>query len=386
MAASEREHDARAEVRRKSAEELEHLLERSLEPWATREREAELAGQTRLPAETVAEIRRSGLLAAPVPKALGGAEADLRTVALWLRRLARVAPSTAICLAMPLANAANTRIPEHAVPGAERAVLERSKRWVAERARAGEILAVANSEPGAGGDLASTRTRAQQDDQGVVRLTGKKSFATLGPDADYFLCSARTDQGALDAFFVARTAPGLVLSEDWDALGMRSTASVGLSLECTPAERVFMYPGAIAAVSARHWSTVLLGAVFVGVGEGALEAATPAARRSSWARASLAERALTLDAAAGFIEAVASEDGIPCPSGHAERCGRAKTFAAQVALETATRALVVAGGRAYVPQHRVARMLLHAAAGPLLRPPTPLAMDALMTRLFDAES
>jgi alkylation response protein AidB-like acyl-CoA dehydrogenase len=75
-----------------------------------------------------------------------------------------------------------------------------------------------------------------------VRLSGRKSFATLGPDADYFLCSARRDDDQLDAFFVARTAAGVNLTDDWDPLGMRATASVGVVLEDAVAESVFVYP------------------------------------------------------------------------------------------------------------------------------------------------
>jgi hypothetical protein len=44
----------------------------------------------------------------------------------------------------------------------------------------------------------------------------------------------------------------------------------------------------------------------------------------------------------------------------------------------------VCGGRAYTPQHPVARFLLAAAAGPLLRPPLPQAMDAIADQLWAA--
>jgi len=135
---------------------------------------------------------------------------------------------------MPLGNAANTLVPDHAVPSELLAQLTRGRAWIAERAAEGAILAVANSEPGAGGDLNATKTRARVDAAGQVRLTGRKSFATLGPDADYFLCSARREDGQLDAFFVARDGEGVGLLEDWDPLGMRATASVGVILAPSP--------------------------------------------------------------------------------------------------------------------------------------------------------
>lgn len=373
-----------ADVRTFDVDPFAALLERHLSAWATRELRAEEHGVSRLPAATLTELRNSRLLAAPIPVALGGAGASLSVTARAVRRVAEVAPSTALCLAMPLGNAANTRIPDEAVPTSLRRALGAGRAWIAARVLEGAVLAVANSEPGAGGELDKTRTRAVRGGDGAVRLTGVKSFATLGPDADYFLCAARTDGGELDAFFVARDADGVRLHDDWDALGLRATASVGLTLERAEASATFVYPGAICGVNARHWSTVLLAAVFAGIGEGALAGATECApSSSSWARATIADCTLALDAAVGFIDAVAYEDRIPAAAGYGERCRRAKSFAARTALEVAARCAMVGGGRAYRPQHAVARALCAAAAGPSLRPLLPQAMDQIAALAFD---
>lgn len=366
-----------------ASDPFEALLEQHLDAWAASERAVCASGGTRLPEATVLTLRSSRVLAAPVPRSLGGQGADLFSTARAIRRVARTAPSTALCMSMPLGNAANARLPDDAVPLVLRGALGRGRAFIADKANAGEILAVANSEPGAGGDMANTRTRAVRDG-GRVRLTGQKSFATLGPDADYFLCSARTEDGTLDAFFVARDAVGVSLADDWDPLGMRATASVGLTLDGALAAATFVYPGAIAGVNARHWSTLLMASVFVGIGDGALAAAVECAPRSSdWARSTLAECALSLDAASGFIDAVAREESTPCSPGYSERCRRAKTFAARTAVEVSARCMMIAGGRAYRAEHRLARALLDAAAGPLLRPPLPQAMDALAAQLLD---
>lgn len=367
-----------------SSDPFEELLDRHLPQWAESERDVCKRGESRLPADTVLSLRSSRVLAAPIPRSLGGRGADLFCTARAIRRVAQRAPSTALCMSMPLGNAANARLTDEAVPPHLRGALGRGRTFIAERALAGEILAVANSEPGAGGDMANTKTRAVRDAEGCIRLTGQKSFATLGPDADYFLCSARTEDGTLDAFFVPRVAEGVTLSDDWDALGMRATASVGLTLESALAAATFVYPGAIVSVNARHWSTLLMAAVFVGIGEGALQAAVESAPRTSgWARSTLAECALSLDAASGFLDAVTREESTPCTSGYAERCRRVKSFAARTAVEVTSRCMMIAGGRAYRAEHAVARALLDAAAGPLLRPPLPQAMDEIAAQLLD---
>jgi alkylation response protein AidB-like acyl-CoA dehydrogenase len=294
---------------------------------------------------------------------------------------------------MPLGNAATARIPDAAVPETLRPELAAGRRWIAEQTRAGRILAVANSEPGAGGDLAQTKTVAVRGADGEYRLCGKKSFATLGPDADYFLCAARRvgegpeGQDVVDGFFVPRHASGLLLDDAWDPLGMRATASVGLTLEETPAACVLGYRGCLEGVNARHWSTVLFAAVFVGVGEGALAAATEALRsgcNSAYTRATLARCRLNLDAAAGLLEAVAAADHLPLPAAVRDRTVRAKTFAALTAVDTASQAAMLCGGRAYRADHPLARFLHDALAGPLLRPPLAKAMDTIADQLFAA--
>lgn len=362
-----------------------------LEGWAEREAQANQDGQLSLPRRTLEEIRDSGILTAPLPESLGGWNASLRQTVAAIRLVAQRAPATALALVMPLGNAATTRISEMAVTRTLRPALVRGQRWIADQVRCGQILAVANSEPGAGGELSQTKTRADQGVDGIYRLTGRKSFATFGRDADYFLCAARRfdplqGKDVVDGFFVARDAAGLTIDDRWNPVGMRPTASVGLTLADTPAEAVLGYPGCLEGVNARHWSTVLFAAVFLGVGEGALrEGVRLTAADAVWARATLADAALNLEAAAGFIDAVARDDRWPMPEDLNERARRAKTFVAKSAVEAATRAAMISGGRSYTPDHPVFRFLCDALAGPLLRPPLPKAMDSIIQQLFSTD-
>ena len=173
------------------------------------------------------------------------------------------------------------------------------------------------------------------------------------------------------------------MDDRWDAAGMRPTASVGLTLDGAPAEALLGYPGCLEGVNARHWSTVLFAAVFLGVGEGAMrQGASQVAQDAVWARAALAECALALDAAAAFVEAAAHDERWPLPAEAAERMRRAKTYVARAAVQAATQAAMVSGGRCYSPQHPVFRILCDALAGPLLRPPLPQAMDSIVRQLF----
>jgi acyl-CoA dehydrogenase len=324
-----------------------------------------------------------------VPRELGGWGSSLAECAEAIRQVAQQAPATALALVMPFGNAATTRIPEESVLSGSRASLQQGKAWIAEQARLGRILAVANSEPGAGGDLANTKTTAERGLDGTYRLSGRKSFATFGRDADYFLCAARRSdsqhggRAVIDGFFIARDAAGLEIDDRWNPVGMRPTASVGLTLEQTPAEAILGYPGCLEGINARHWSTLLFAAVFLGVGQGALqEGIKNTAANAVWGRAELAECSLSLDAALGYLQSAAANEPWPYASDAQARTRRVKTFVARVAVETATKVAMISGGRAYTPQHPVFRYLCDALAGPLLRPPLPQAMDSIIQQLF----
>ncbi|WP_370617763.1 acyl-CoA dehydrogenase family protein [Mumia qirimensis] len=91
------------------------------------------------------------------------------------------------------------------------------------------VLALGYSEPGAGSDLASVRTRAVRDgDQWVVN--GQKIFTTMGSAADYVFLLARTDPDApkhagLTLFLVPTDSPGFSASPIFTLSGQRTNVT-----------------------------------------------------------------------------------------------------------------------------------------------------------------
>ncbi|MEB2345119.1 MAG: acyl-CoA dehydrogenase family protein [Deltaproteobacteria bacterium] len=94
---------------------------------------------------------------------------------------------------------------------------EEIKREFLPRILAGRChFAIGYSEPGAGTDLASLKTRAVRDGEEWV-IDGQKVFTSLADFADYVWLAARTDPGApkhrgISMFLVPTTAPGFKMT------------------------------------------------------------------------------------------------------------------------------------------------------------------------------
>src|SRR3979411_1023280 len=109
---------------------------------------------------------------------------------------------------------------------------------------AGEhVGALAMSEPGAGSDVVSMKTRADKRGEGYV-LNGRKMWITNGPDADVFVVYAKTDPAAaargISAFIVEGGAPAFSTAQKLDKLGMRGSGTCELLFDdCrVPAENL----------------------------------------------------------------------------------------------------------------------------------------------------
>jgi alkylation response protein AidB-like acyl-CoA dehydrogenase len=88
------------------------------------------------------------------------------------------------------------------------------------------IGANAASEPDAGSDIFSMRTRAVRDDDAYV-LTGTKTFVTNAPVADLFVAYATIDPAlgamGITGFIVERNTPGLTITRGLHKMGLRTS-------------------------------------------------------------------------------------------------------------------------------------------------------------------
>lgn len=95
------------------------------------------------------------------------------------------------------------------------------------------IMSFALTEPEAGSDAASLRTRAEPDGDFYV-ITGTKRFITNAPRADAFTLMARTGgpgAGGISAFVVPARLPGISLGQPDKKMGQRGTRTCDVILD-----------------------------------------------------------------------------------------------------------------------------------------------------------
>ena len=163
-----------------------------------------------VPAAELAEFDASGLLAITAPRAYGGADVSMVTLAEVIRTIAAVDPAIA-------------QVPQgHFLMVDVLAVwgTERQRRILFEEVVAGGRLGNALAERG-GRHAQDLRTRLQ----GGRRLDGRKYYCTGGLTARWLAVSALDDEDRVVLAFVRRDADGVTLDEDWNTMGQRATVS-----------------------------------------------------------------------------------------------------------------------------------------------------------------
>jgi alkylation response protein AidB-like acyl-CoA dehydrogenase len=106
---------------------------------------------------------------------------------------------------------------------------EQKQRFLPKILRGELHFAIGYTEPSAGTDLASLRTRAERDGDGWV-INGAKVFTSQAEYADYIWLAARTDPNApkhkgLSIFAVDTRAPGYKITPIWTMGGVRTNST-----------------------------------------------------------------------------------------------------------------------------------------------------------------
>lgn len=174
------------------------------------------------------ELRQSGYLGASIPADMGGGGLDLAAINRLQRRIAYVAPATAVAVNM-----------HHYFVGLC-ADLHRmgdpSGDWVLQRAAEGHVFAAGHGESGNDIPVLLSTTKAERVSGGWT-FTGHKIFGSLSPVWTYLGVHGldTSDPAAPKVVhgFIHRDAPGYRIEPTWDTLGMRATMSNDTILDHT---------------------------------------------------------------------------------------------------------------------------------------------------------
>ena len=327
-------------------------------------------------------LRDAGVYAAPVPEPLGGMGVEsVHDLVVAAGRLAQGDPALAIGVNMHLATVGNIARHRRRLEAAgETRHAEAVAAALASIARERTVIATAISEPRQ--DITRPSTRARRSGDGW-RLDGRKIFATGSPVATLlYVAVTYTAAGGEERYGFAHVpagAPGVVLHDDWDALGMRASGSQSVSFEGVelPASAL---RGGFPAGDARAYMEVYASAglfhaaASLGIAEAAAAGATTAARRfgvpGARGRMLLAENAVDLSAARATLSRAAQLLDGPVADAVAlfGEAQAAKAFVGQAAERVVDRALELSGGAGYLNGHPLARAYRDVKASAFMHP------------------
>jgi alkylation response protein AidB-like acyl-CoA dehydrogenase len=315
----------------------------------------------RFPRDLYGKLAELGLMGVCVPEEYGGAGADFLSYVLVLEELSRADAGVGVTVAVHTSACTLPIL----VFGTD----EQRARFVPPLARGEGLGAFALTEPEAGSDAGSLRTRADADGDGWT-ITGTKQWITNGSHASTFLLFARTDQQTegprgISAFLL--DADHVTVTREEEKLGLNSSSTVDLVVEGARVGRDRLLheenKGFRVAMSTLDGGRIGIAGQALGIAQAAYEVARAYAKeRRSFGRRiaehqaiqwKLADMSTEIDAARLLIYRAAwlKDRGEP----HTEAGAKAKLFASEMARRQTAEAIQILGGYGYTREFPVER-------------------------------
>ena len=325
----------------------------------------------RIPRAIWPRMGELGLLGVTAPETLGGAGADLFTAVVLLEELPRSLMG-GFCAAVSVQQFVAT---QHILHWGSDALKERYVRPSVEGRAVG---ALGVTEPDAGSDVASLRTRAVRDGDAWV-VDGAKTFITNGADGDFVTLAVRTRDepgpGGISLLVVDSDLPGFTVARRLHKLGWHASDTAELHFEGVrvPADRLVGDEGMgfYYLMEAFQLERLVGAAAAVGGADLALEKTFAyLTQRHAFGRPliryqalshRLADLAAELEAARQLVYHAAwlIEQG----DAAVRECSMAKLVAGELAVRVADACLQCFGGYGYMEEYPLARFLRDARAG-----------------------
>jgi len=294
-------------------------------------------------------------------EAHGGSNLSRLDAALIFEELAYADPSTAAYISIH--NMASWMIDSF---GSE----EQRARWLPDLTSMRRFASYCLTEPGAGSDAGSLKTRAERDGDHYV-LNGSKAFISGGGASDVYVCMVRTGgpgPGGISCIVVEKGTPGLSFGKKERKLGWNSQPTAAVIFEdcrVPVANRVGAEgEGFRIAMKGLDGGRINIAACSVGGARFCLEAARDyMGVRSQFGRKlaefqalqfRLADMATELEAARLMVHRAAHRLDARHPEA-TQACAMAKRFATDAGFEICNAALQLHGGYGYIREYPIER-------------------------------
>ncbi|RSK28978.1 acyl-CoA dehydrogenase [Bacillus sp. HMF5848] len=313
--------------------------------------------QGEFPREIVRKMADLGLMGITIPEQYGGAGMDFTSYIIAIHELSKVSATLGVILSVHTSVGTNPIL----YFGTE----EQKQNYVTKLASGKFLGAFCLTEPGAGSDAASLKTKAIKQGDAYI-INGSKVFITNGGEADTYIVFARTDND-ISAFIVEKNTPGLIIGKDEKKMGLHGSRTVQLTFDNMriPAANLLGNEGDGFKIAMANLDVGRIGiaAQSLGIAEAALQAATHYAKeRVQFGKPiaaqqgvgfKLADMATAVEASKLLVYQAAylKTEDVPC----GEQASMAKLFAAKTAMDTAIDAVQILGGNGYTEDYPVER-------------------------------
>jgi alkylation response protein AidB-like acyl-CoA dehydrogenase len=332
------------------------FAQREIEPHA-----AEWDRSHTFPREVFAHLAELGLMGACIPEEYGGAGTDFLSYVLVLEELSRADAGVGVTVAVHTSAVT--------LPLLTFGTDEQRSRFAPPLARGEHLGAFALTEPEAGSDAGSLRTRAEPDGDGW-RITGAKQWITNARYSGTFLLFARTDAeraGARGVSAFILDADDVRVTRDEEKLGIHSSITNDIVVDGAYVGRDRLLHeenrGFRVAMQTLDSGRIGIAAQALGIAQAAYEVALAYAKeRRTFGRPigahqaiqqKLADMSTEIDAARLLVYRAASlkDRGEPVT----EAGAKAKLFASEMARRQTGEAIQILGGYGYTKEFPVER-------------------------------
>lgn len=371
------------EDHRRSASEW-RAAARAFASTEVRPRAVAIDRKDRIPPDVIRRLASERFTALGLPSDHGGEAADTGAVCGVLEELAAASAAVAVTLAVHLSVCA--------APIARWGTADQQAQWLPSLARGERIGAFGLTEPGAGSDTVSLRTKYERTTNGFV-LHGSKTFISNAATAGLLLVFATRDPGlgshGISSFLVPGGTEGFSVTQRFDKLGLRGSETTELLLDGVrlPGDALLGPEGSglKVALSALTVGRVGIASCALGVARAAFEEMERAVRAedADWKRTLLARAYIELASARALVgEAVLrSVSGLP----FAIEASSAKLVASRAAVAIASVGMDVAGPAGARSGMEAERLLRDARVFPIVEGTTEIQELILARSLLEGE-